>query len=149
LTPWAFFAARASLVRWEMALRSFYVQHKRIRVSAQFCHDEGRLMGHQTADEMDVATQPIELGNYDRRLVLPGDLQRRGELRPTIEGVRSFAGFDFLEGLDQPIAFRLRKPSKRRLLRLEPQARSALASGGNAGVGDGGFHGIGPPFARL
>jgi hypothetical protein len=34
---------------------------------------------YQPRDEMGVAAQPIELGHDDRRLVLTGDLQRRGE----------------------------------------------------------------------
>src|SRR5215831_14081547 len=36
---------------------------------------------------MDVAAQPVELGDYDRRLVLTGGLEGRGQLGPPIGGV--------------------------------------------------------------
>src|SRR5579872_7516631 len=67
-------------MRWEMALRSFSaracidVQHKRIRVSAQLCHDEWRFVRHQAADEVDVTTQSVELGDDNRGLVFPAAL---------------------------------------------------------------------------
>jgi hypothetical protein len=52
--------------------------------------------------------------------VLPRNLQRRGEFRPAIKSICSLAGFNFLEGLDQRIAFSLREPRKSRLPRFEP-----------------------------
>ena len=78
MTPCAFLAASASLVRWRdqpallLGQRGVEVQHERIGVSAQLGDDERRLVGHQAGDEVDVAAEPVELGDDDRRLVLPG-----------------------------------------------------------------------------
>jgi hypothetical protein len=116
------------------------MQHARIRISAQFCHDEGRLMGHQTADEMDVATEPVQLGHDDRRLVLLRFLERRRQLWPTIERIGALAGLNLFEGLDQVVAFGLREACQSRLLGLQTKTRFALPCRRYADVGDSGFH---------
>ena len=71
-------------------------------------------------------------------------LERLGELRPTVECVAPLAGLDLAEGFDQLEPFGLGEAGERGLLRLEAKARSTLAGGRNAGVGDGGLHGFGP-----
>jgi hypothetical protein len=40
---------------------------------------------------MHIARQPVELGDYDRRLELLGKFQRRGELRALVERVGALA----------------------------------------------------------
>jgi hypothetical protein len=52
---------------------------------------------HQTADEVDVAAKPVQLGDDDGRLALLGDLQRCGELRPAIQRIPPFAGLDLCD----------------------------------------------------
>ena len=71
-------------------------------------------------------------------------LERGGELRPAVERVGALAGLDLGEGLDQVEALGLGEAGERGLLRLEAKAGAALAGGRYAGVGDGGFHGLGP-----
>jgi hypothetical protein len=94
------------------------VQHEGIRISAKLRNDEWRFVRHQAADEVDVTTQSVELGNDDGRLVLPSGLQGRGEFRPPIERVGALAGLDFLEGLKQRIALSVGEAGKCCLLRL-------------------------------
>jgi hypothetical protein len=50
---------------------------------------------------MHVTGKPIKLRDDDRALVLARRLEGGRQLRPTIEGIRALAGFDFLESLDQ------------------------------------------------
>jgi hypothetical protein len=95
------------------------VKHERVRVSAQLCHNERRLMGHQAADEMDVAAQSIEFGDDDRRLSLPGGLERGGKLRPAIERIGALAGFDLFERLGKVIALSNSEPLQGGQLRLK------------------------------
>jgi hypothetical protein len=63
-------------------------------------------VAHQAADEVDVAAEPVELGDDDWRALAAalGGVQRRGELRPTIQGVSPLARLDLGEGLQQIIA---------------------------------------------
>jgi hypothetical protein len=42
---------------------------ERIGVRAQLGDDERRLVGHEAADEVDVAAEPVELCDDDRGLV--------------------------------------------------------------------------------
>ena len=39
------------------------VQHKRIGVSAEFCHDEGHTLRHQAGHKSHVTRKPVKLGN--------------------------------------------------------------------------------------
>ncbi len=71
---------------------------------------------------MDVAAEPVELGDDDRGLVPLGELERLGELRPPIEGVAPLAGLDLAEGFDELEPFSLGKAGERRLLRFEAEA---------------------------
>jgi len=41
---------------------------------------------------MNVAAQPVQLGDDDRRLTLLGNLQRGGQLWPALQGVRALNG---------------------------------------------------------
>jgi hypothetical protein len=73
------------------------MQHERICVGAKLCDDERHALRHQPGNEGYVARKTIELGNQDRALLLAGSGQRCGELRPSIEGVCTFARFDLGE----------------------------------------------------
>ena len=69
------------------------VQHEWVRVRAKLDADEGHLLDHETGHEGNVAAQPIELGDDDRRLPVAAGLGQGGaQLRATIE--RDFARFD-------------------------------------------------------
>ena len=50
---------------------------------------------------MDVAAKPVELGDDNRGLVLLGQLERLGELRPSIESVAPLAGLNLAKGFEQ------------------------------------------------
>jgi hypothetical protein len=52
---------------------------------------------HQAADEVDIAGQPVELGDDDRAALidLASGLERGGELRAAIERVGTLACLDF------------------------------------------------------
>jgi hypothetical protein len=71
--------------------RGIQVQHERVGVGAELGHDERHVVAHQAADEMNVAAQPIELGDDDWASRLPGLPERCGQLGPTIEGVGALA----------------------------------------------------------
>jgi hypothetical protein len=73
---------------------------------------------------MQATRMPIELGNDDRRLVLAGCLERRGEQWPAIERI-GLTGLDFGEGLNELVA--LGKARQRGLLRFEAEAVTWLA----------------------
>jgi hypothetical protein len=64
---------------------SIYVQHERVSIGSQLSDDERDPLSHQTADEVDVAAEPIELRDDDRALQLAGRLQSRGKLRPALK----------------------------------------------------------------
>jgi hypothetical protein len=120
------------------------VQHERVSISAQLCHDEGRSVRHQARDEMDIAAQAIELRNQDRRFRLLGGLEHCGELRPAIERISALARLDLLERLHQPETLGLGEAGQRGLLRFHAQAGLGLLSRGNPDVGDSVFHGATP-----
>jgi hypothetical protein len=94
------------------------VQHERIGISAQLGHDEGRPVGHETGDEMDVAAQPVELGADDWRLDFAGALDRCVKLRSVIVGAALGLG----EGLDRLERLGLGKPG--RSLPAAPRGRA-------------------------
>ena len=118
------------------------MQEKRFNVDAQLRDDERRLVAHQTADEMHVAAESIELGHDDRRALaaLLGGAQRRGELRSPVKRVGALARLDLAEGLQQVITFRLGEARERGGLRLKAKTGLTLTSCRNAGVGNGVLH---------
>ncbi len=61
------------------------VQHEWVRVRAKLDADEGHLLDHETGHEGNVAAQPIELGDDDRRLPVAAGLGQGGaQLRAAI-----------------------------------------------------------------
>ena len=76
-------------------------------------------------------------------MCLLGQLHGGGQLRALLQRVGAFAGLDLAEALDQIVALGLGERSDRGLLGIEADAGLALLVGlGQAGVGDGGLHGI-------
>jgi hypothetical protein len=73
------------------------VQHERDLRRAELGDDEGHALGHQPGDEGDIAREPVELRDDDRALArLPG-CERRGQLRPPVEGVGALPRLDLGE----------------------------------------------------
>ena len=70
------------------------MEHKEVGIRAQFRHDEGDPLLHEPADEVHVTAEPIELGDNDRTLGLPGRLDGSGQLRPAVKCVRALAGLN-------------------------------------------------------
>ena len=62
------------------------------RIGSQLSDDERDPLSHQTADEMDVAAEPIELRDDDRAFQPAGHLESRGKLRPALKRVSAWAG---------------------------------------------------------
>jgi hypothetical protein len=81
---------------------------------------------HQAGDVVNITAQPIELSHDDRRLMLLRQCEGSGQLWALVERVRTFAGLNLLEGLDQVKTFSLGEPSKRGLLSLEAKTGTAL-----------------------
>jgi hypothetical protein len=69
------------------------VQHERIGVGPKIGNDERNFVRHEAADETHVAGQAIQLCDKNRAFELPGLGECGGELRATIQRVRSLAGF--------------------------------------------------------
>ena len=127
LTPRFFAAAKPARVRSPIMRRSFGkrcidVKHERVGVRPQLGHDERDPLLHQAADEMHVTAKPIELGDDDRALGLPGGLDRGGQLRPALKCVRALAGLNFAERLSNLIALGVSKPGNSVALSLKPLA---------------------------
>jgi hypothetical protein len=62
---------------------------------------------------MHVAAQAVELCHNDRGLQLLRCFQRRGKLRPPIERIGTFSGFNLLERLNEIKPLSLGEPSER------------------------------------
>src|SRR4051812_24430741 len=69
-----FFSALCNPVPFFLGDRCVDVQHEWIHIWTQFGDDEGHALHHQTADEMHVAAQSIELGDHNRCCTRPGAL---------------------------------------------------------------------------
>ena len=54
-------------------------------MSSQLSDDERDPLSHQTADEVDVAAEPIELRDDDWAFQTAGHLESRGKLRPALK----------------------------------------------------------------
>ena len=86
---------------------------------------------HQVRDEGDVAGQPVELGDQQRRLLQPAGGEGRGELGPVVAP----AALDLDELGHEPR--RVADMVEDRLpLRLQAEAGGALALGRDAEIGD-------------
>jgi hypothetical protein len=89
-------------------------------------HELGSAL-HQRGDEVDVAGEPIELGDHQHRLVQAAQAQRLGELGPVV----ALAALDLG---DDPAA--RDEAAHRLLLGFEPEAGATLALGRDAVIGD-------------
>lgn len=77
--------------------RGVEVQQERIDVGTQLGDDELDALRHQAADEVNVAAEPVQLGDRDRALAMLGLSQRGSQLRAACKRVGTFAGLDLDE----------------------------------------------------
>ena len=81
---------------------------------------------------MDVARQPVELGDDQRCMAQPAGGERRGDLRPVV----LLAAFDLLKLGDDDAAGAGDMAGNRLALRLQAQPRGALLRGRHPVVGN-------------
>ena len=102
------------------------MQHKRVRISARLGDKKRHVVPHQTADEVNIAAQAIELRDNDRAFRIQGLPERSGEFGASIKGVSALTGLDLDMLGDDFDPFRFGKPGYRGALGLDPEAGSAL-----------------------
>ena len=98
--------------------RGEQVQDEGINVGAKLGHQEGHLVGHQAADEVNVTAEAVQFSHGDVALLLSGECERCLELWPSVYGVRSLTCLDLNELPDK----------------LEPLSLSELLEGLPLGV---------------
>jgi integrase len=98
-------------------------------IGSQLSDDERDPLSHQTADEMDIAAEPIEFRDDDRALQPAGYLESRGKLLPAVERVSALASLDLGESLYDVAALGSGKPGDGIALGLEVKPRAALLLG--------------------
>jgi hypothetical protein len=86
------------------------VEHERVRIGSQLSDDERDPLSHQTADEVDVAAEAVELRDDDRAFQPAGHLESRGKLRPALKRVSALAGLDLGESIYDVAALRSGEP---------------------------------------
>jgi hypothetical protein len=91
-------------------------------------------LSHELADEMYVAAEPIELGDDHSAANELRLGQRRLELRPTVEGVRSLGGLDLDMLADELDPLKPWRSGRPLALRVEAKAALALLLGGDANI---------------
>ena len=102
-TPRAFAAARAAFVRVLIIARSFSASAaNRCRMNGstsapKLSDHEGHAVSHQAADEVNVATEPVQLCDGHRAPLAPCFAQRSRKLRAPLEGVGALAGLNLNE----------------------------------------------------
>ena len=93
-------------------------------------------MGHQAADEVNVAREPVELGDRHRASLPAAIGQSGGELRTPVEGVGALAGLDLDVFPADLETLGFGKASQRMPLGLYAQSRAPLLGGADADVAD-------------
>src|ERR1700722_122479 len=97
-------------------------------------------MRHQAGNEMDVAGETVELGDYDGTAQRACLRQSRSQLRPPVERIASLTGFN-LDEFRRDFETGVRcEPGQRFALRIDTQARTPLLACANTDVGDDRLH---------
>jgi hypothetical protein len=104
------------------------VQQERIDVGTQLGDDELDALRHQATDEVNVAAEPVQLGDRDRALAMLGLSQRGSQLRAASKRVGTFAGLDLDELTGQLEALGLGEPGNGLALRFQSEARATLTA---------------------
>ena len=87
---------------------------------------------HQPADKMDVARQPVELGDQQRGFMFPAGIERGGELWAVVLP----AALDLGKALDYEFPVAAQGDTDGLLLGFQSKAAAALAGGRDAKIGD-------------
>ena len=85
---------------------------------------------------MNVAAEPVQLGDRNRAFALLGLSQRGSQLRAALKRVGTFAGLNLNELTGQLEALDLGEPGNGLALRFQSEAGATLAGRRNANVGD-------------
>ncbi len=95
-------------------------------------------MRHQAGNEMNVAAEPVELGDDDRaRLPVAAGLgEGLGELRAALEGVRALARLDLDMLGDDPEPLGLGEPGHGGALGVNAEPAAALLASADPEIGD-------------
>ena len=88
------------------------MEHERVRIGSQLSNDERDPLSDQTADEMDVAAEPIQLRDDDWAFQPAGHLESRGKLRPALKRVSAVASLDFGESIYDVAALCFGEPGR-------------------------------------
>lgn len=107
------------------------VEHERIGVHPKLRHQERHFMDHEPGDEVNIAAQPIELGDRNGAFMLTSGEERCAELGTLLNRVAAFPGLDLRKDGDWLKAILPRETFELILLRLQPEARIALGFGRN------------------
>jgi len=112
------------------------VQHEWVNVRSKLSDQEWDLVGHEAADEVNVATQAVELGHRNVASELPSHSQCGLELWSSVERVRALAGLDLDELAGHRETFGLGELRQGLPLSLYTQPRAPLLGRRDADVGD-------------
>jgi hypothetical protein len=92
-----------------LSQRGEQVQDKGVNVRAQLCDQEGDLVRHQSADEVNIPAEAIKFGDSYVGSLLPSGSQCGSELRPAVERVCALAGLHLYKFAGELETLRLRK----------------------------------------
>jgi hypothetical protein len=93
-------------------------------------------MLHKPADEINVPAQAVELGDRNGTLTSSGLREGRGELGPSLQGIRTLPCFDLYELAGDLKPLCRGEPCDSFPLGVEPEARAALAGSRYAAIGN-------------
>src|SRR5882757_6078863 len=105
---------------------SVQVQHERVRVPAEFGHDERHPLSHQARNKGNVPGKPIQLRNDYAAFRSLGGGQGGGQLGSPVDRISSFAAFEFNELSDDRQALGRRELPDRRALGFNSETRALL-----------------------
>jgi hypothetical protein len=102
------------------------VEKERVCIQPKLGHDERDALRHHPTDEMHVTGKPIKFGDDDGAFDPLGSLQRRRQLRPSIQRVRPLPGFHLREPVENLYSFAFRKSRYRFALSIQAKAGATL-----------------------
>jgi hypothetical protein len=87
------------------------MQDERVHICSKLGNKEWNAVSHQARDEVNVATEPVQLGYCDGALLPPRVIKGSGKLGPAVQGIRTLACLDLNEDPGQLEALRGREAS--------------------------------------
>jgi hypothetical protein len=117
-----------------LSKRCKQMQDERVYIRAKLGDNEGYAVCHQAADKVNVATEPVQLGDCHWAPLAPCFAQCRCKLRTPLQGVGALAGLHLNEDAAKRGALSLREANQGLLLSFQAEARAALLWCGDANV---------------